>query len=262
MPAWLTVSWFLSKFWEWGDTALLVARNKPVRRVHFVHHMITPSLVALQFVGRLSQTPLFEVGTALNAFVHVWMYAYFAYPKRWSPLWRALITHLQVAQHVAMCLMILYTVVEGDAECDRDVSHNVAPLLVYTLFVVEFSRLLTSRTRDMLMTASGLSAFVLLGLRSSSSVTTRTLCFFVVGQGIACHGDAFPGACMVDRVMNAAYCAYVNWHATSRLTPCLTIVSIVAYAFVVRYRHLEVAWVVHVLLVQVALSVALRVSGV
>ena len=141
MPGWLTGSWYASKGWEWVDTLLLVRRGKPIRRIHYVHHMITPSLVALQFWNRSHQTPLFEVGTALNAHVHVWMYAYFASPAAWSRLGRVCITYLQVLQHATMFVLLVYTVLTPEA-CDRDVTYNVVPLLAYAMFAYEFSALL------------------------------------------------------------------------------------------------------------------------
>ena len=169
MPLWLTTSWYISKFWEWGDTMLLVQRRKPVRRVHYVHHMITPSLVALQFVGRgHSQTPLFEMGTALNAFVHVWMYAYFYNPSAWSPAWRSMITCLQVSQHVIMTTLIGATILMQDENCMTDVSGNIVPFLVYCMFSVEFTYLLPSCVRDLVTGMSGMGGFFYLALWSSS----------------------------------------------------------------------------------------------
>ena len=141
MPSWLVVSWYASKMWEWGDTLVLVARCRPIGRLHYVHHMSTASLVALQTVGRASQTPLFEVGTALNAFAHVWMYAYYAHPGAWPSPLRTAITCMQVAQHGIMCACLLYSFAAQDG-CDRDATHNLVPMVLYAFFLIEFARLL------------------------------------------------------------------------------------------------------------------------
>lgn len=147
MPSFLIGSWYASKLWEWVDTLLLLQRRKELRRVHVLHHMFTPSLVALQFAGNgWQQTPLFEIGTALNSFVHIWMYAYFANPTSWSSRARSRITLLQVGQHLVMVALLCRSVfVPSSSRCARDVSGNVVPLLAYSFFAVEFGSLLGSK---------------------------------------------------------------------------------------------------------------------
>ena len=261
MPTWLTVSWYLSKFWEWGDTALLVQRRKSIRRVHYVHHMITPSLVALQFVGRgNSQTPLFEVGTALNAFVHVWMYAYFCNPTAWSPAWRSMITCLQVSQHVIMTALIGTTV--RDENCVTDVSGNIVPFLVYCMFSVEFAYLLPSRVRDVMTGMSGMGGFVYLAVWSPSE-RVRGLSYAVLAQGMACHSN-LPGACTVDLVLNSLYIVVVNAISVSRIVQVCTALSVISFVYKRHEKLMErshLHWVFHSLLVQTPLSIALSQSG-
>ena len=263
LPLWLTTSWYISKFWEWGDTLLLVQRRKPIRRVHFVHHMITPSLVALQFIGRGTwQTPLFEVGTALNAFVHVWMYAYFYNPTAWSPAWRGMITCLQVSQHVIMTALIGTTVLLRDTNCITDVSGNIVPFLVYCMFTVEFTYLLPPRVRDMVAGMSGMGGFFYLALRSSSE-RIRGLSYAVLAQGITCHLN-IPNACTVDLVLNSLYIAVVNAISLSRIVSMCTALAAVAFAYKRHVRLMDrshLHWVFHSLLVQIPLSVALAQSG-
>jgi len=65
---------YLSKFWELGDTFVLLARRKPLTLLHVWHHMsvMGETWAWLQFGMTLG-----AVGMAVNAGVHVLMYSYF-----------------------------------------------------------------------------------------------------------------------------------------------------------------------------------------
>lgn len=140
LPPWIVRTWYWSKVWEWGDTALLVARGKRLSRLHLVHHAFTAPLVALQTWRRPTPPPLYAVGTFLNALVHAVMYAYFARPH---PRLRPWVTRLQVAQHGVMCACLAYSVC--DVPCVRDATHNLAPLAFYAFLLAEFGALTASR---------------------------------------------------------------------------------------------------------------------
>ena len=137
LPAWILTTWYVSKMWEWGDTALLVSRGRRLERLHLVHHASTASLVALQTWDRASQTPLYEVGAFLNALVHTAMYAYFARPHSHLRRW---VTRVQVAQHAVMCACLVRSVATT-LPCERDASHNLIPLVLYAFFFAEFASL-------------------------------------------------------------------------------------------------------------------------
>lgn len=138
LPAWICVSWYLSKLWEWMDTVLLIARRKQISRLHFLHHMITPSIVAVQQIGVASHAPLLVAGIATNSFAHVLMYSHYAHP--WPVHARRWITRCQVGQHAFMLALILCTVVVS-GDCVRDGTNNLLPLGSYLFFFAEFSRL-------------------------------------------------------------------------------------------------------------------------
>lgn len=65
---------YVSKYWELGDTFVLLARGKPLTLLHVWHHMsvMVETWAWLQFDMTLG-----AVGMAVNAGVHVLMYAYF-----------------------------------------------------------------------------------------------------------------------------------------------------------------------------------------
>lgn len=145
LPDWVVGTWYWSKIWEWVDTAILIQRGRRVSALHYWHHMLTPSLVALQTASSTgAHTPLYEWGVATNAFVHVWMYAYFAHPSAWSRAGRTCITLAQIAQHAVMLIGVATSVIRyavGGA-CVVDPTLNLAPLALYLFFLVEFYRLL------------------------------------------------------------------------------------------------------------------------
>lgn len=70
--------WYASKLWEWMDTVFLYASGKTPIALHLGHHATAASVVALNLLHRTHPTPLFDVGTALNAAVHTYQYAYYA----------------------------------------------------------------------------------------------------------------------------------------------------------------------------------------
>jgi len=98
VPAWLravSLSFIASKVWEWGDTAVLVAKGQSARAIgtlHLFHHATTLPL----FLITTSLPVTEKLGLLLNGGVHALMYAHFAF--RLPRALRPLITALQIAQ--------------------------------------------------------------------------------------------------------------------------------------------------------------------
>ena len=102
LPAWLrlvSITFTLSKLWEWLDTAVLFARGGSVGSIGFLHcyHHATTFLLFLviqNFPGAEKS------GMLLNGFVHTLMYAHYAWRlPRWA---RPLITGAQIVQLAAV----------------------------------------------------------------------------------------------------------------------------------------------------------------
>ena len=53
----LVAWWYYSKFYEWVDTALLLARGKTLSSLHYNHHMTAATVVASHIVGRAQREP-------------------------------------------------------------------------------------------------------------------------------------------------------------------------------------------------------------
>ena len=96
---WWCYIFYVSKYWELLDTALLVLKGKRVRSLHIWHHTIVPPVMWAAFQGRLAPALIFTV--LINGLVHTLMYAYFfltscgvAVPKRVKKM----VTHVQILQ--------------------------------------------------------------------------------------------------------------------------------------------------------------------
>ncbi len=127
--------WYASKFWEWLDTVFIFANGRKPTALHLGHHATAASVVALNLLGRAQPTPLYDVGTALNATVHTYMYLYYADPYLFRPL-RRLITKAQIAQHWIVVTSLVWTL--ATPGCDAPVAPYAASLAAYGFYLVMF----------------------------------------------------------------------------------------------------------------------------
>jgi hypothetical protein len=127
--------WYASKLWEWWDTVFIYASGRRPTALHLGHHATTASVVALNLAGRAWPTPLYDVGTALNAVVHTYMYIYYTNPRTLYPF-RRYITIAQIAQHVAVVACLVGTL--ATPGCDAPVVPYAASLAAYGFYLVTF----------------------------------------------------------------------------------------------------------------------------
>jgi hypothetical protein len=105
VPSWLrvvSITFTLSKIWEWLDTAVLISKGHSLIKIGFLHiyHHATTFLLFLMapnFPGNDKN------GMLLNGFVHTLMYYHFAY--RLPKLFRPIITTLQIIQLITVTYM-------------------------------------------------------------------------------------------------------------------------------------------------------------
>ncbi|CAM9226846.1 unnamed protein product [Laminaria digitata] len=131
---------FWSKMWEWFDTALLVAKGKPVTWLQYTHHASTGFLTSLNMVP--TPNAAWSVVCATNSFVHAWMYGYYALPRS-HPLRRTRIwlTRVQIIQHVTVVMSAVYVVnqIHNGAECYNNTTPIYAGLGLYLVYFVFFA---------------------------------------------------------------------------------------------------------------------------
>lgn len=103
-----SIGWlfYLSKYWEWLDTAFLIIAKKEITWLQYTHHMSTAILVYCNISPILSSASLIACFT--NTFVHIFMYLYFAYPKGIFYKYRQWITVIQIIQHIACLSGFIY----------------------------------------------------------------------------------------------------------------------------------------------------------
>jgi hypothetical protein len=93
----LSLTFTASKIWEWGDTAVLVARGKSAAQIGFLHTYHHATTFAL-FLLVVNFPGTEKCGLLLNGFVHTLMYFHYAFRL---PTWaRPLITAAQIVQLV------------------------------------------------------------------------------------------------------------------------------------------------------------------
>lgn len=136
---WYEAAWYLSKVYEWVDTAMLIAGDRPLSSLHYNHHMTTAALAAMHLVGRHGRSSVFDVPLLLNGLVHVFMYAYYVRPHALRPLKR-LITAMQIGQHATVLLILAYTTTAfaSGVACDISPLANGFSILAYAMYLCQF----------------------------------------------------------------------------------------------------------------------------
>jgi len=96
---------FLSKFYEFIDTYILILKKKPVSFLHSFHHFITAYLC---WLGLYDKAAIQWTIIALNGTVHVFMYYYYlAVSFKTEIWWKKYLTTMQITQ---FCLDVISTI--------------------------------------------------------------------------------------------------------------------------------------------------------
>jgi hypothetical protein len=101
VPPWLraiSITFTISKIWEWFDTAILIWKGQSLSKIGFLHtyHHATTLLL---FLCVMNLPGAEKSGILLNGFVHTLMYYHFAF--RLPRIIRPVITLLQIVQLMA-----------------------------------------------------------------------------------------------------------------------------------------------------------------
>lgn len=128
---------YLSKYWEWIDTAFLITAKKEITWLQYTHHMSTAILVFANISPVISSASLLACFT--NTFVHVFMYFYFAFPQGLRK-YRKWITTIQIIQH-CMCLSgftYIYLNLDSCVTTTMGIKMALALYAMYLTFFVLF----------------------------------------------------------------------------------------------------------------------------
>jgi len=90
---------YLSKFYEFIDSYLLVLKKKPLIFLHVFHHLVMPFVCWAGLQGKWCMA--LWTSCFWNSFVHIFMYYYYAVSTIGiSPWWKKYLTGLQIYQFV------------------------------------------------------------------------------------------------------------------------------------------------------------------
>lgn len=135
---WLYIYW-LSKFPELLDTAILVLRKKPTIFLHVFHHAIMTLMPWLWMDGNWT---LVWFGCWMNCGIHVFMYGYYAAAAAWgyNPWWKKLITTTQIVQFLLVFLsIVLFGITKWMGyPCEGNLNVVWFSQIINTIFLVFF----------------------------------------------------------------------------------------------------------------------------
>ncbi|XP_053212965.1 elongation of very long chain fatty acids protein 6-like [Panonychus citri] len=139
--------WTWSKLAEFGDTAFLVLRKKPLTFLHVYHHSLT-AFVAFYFWH--AGLPINRWCITMNFFVHSLMYTYFsltAYGVKIPKPFAIIITLTQIIQMIIGCVTssyVIYTMVMR-IQCVSSTPHNIGCFLTYVSYAILFIHMFQSK---------------------------------------------------------------------------------------------------------------------
>ena len=147
---------YLSKYWEWIDTWILVLRGKPVwppgssqYRLHVFHHATTATVGWLAWRQELTVA---WVGMLTNTFVHMLMYAYYTVVTLYPSIETIgiYITSIQITQFI-LCLMAFapeaVDAVGGGVACGATRRCSAWMFFAYTVYLGFFVKMFRDKAR-------------------------------------------------------------------------------------------------------------------
>jgi hypothetical protein len=149
---------YLSKVFEWVDTAMLILRGKQVVPpanvqfgLHLFHHTTAISIVWTTWRYPISTS---WIGPLTNSFVHVIMYGYYALTDvGLSRRWGLIITPLQLGQFVLCLVYVTWEWVTlalwGQQGCDNNPYTLAWVYACYFVFLYLFFRMYSEKRRTL-----------------------------------------------------------------------------------------------------------------
>ncbi|PIA17599.1 fatty acid elongase [Coemansia reversa NRRL 1564] len=132
---------YLSKYYEFIDTAIILAKGRPAGRLQTFHHA---GAVSIMWLGNYIQSPYLSFFVFENSLIHSLMYTYYTLTAMGiKPPGKKMLTGLQIAQfYIALSAGIIYAVLPA---CQN----NAQRLFTYLFigYIVELIRLFTEFAR-------------------------------------------------------------------------------------------------------------------
>ncbi|KAJ2080434.1 hypothetical protein H4R24_003089 [Coemansia sp. RSA 988] len=132
---------YLSKYYEFIDTAIILAKGRPAGRLQTFHHA---GAVSIMWLGNYIQSPYLSFFVFENSLIHSLMYTYYTLTAMGiKPPGKQMLTGLQIAQfYIALSAGIVYAILPA---CQS----NSQRLFTYLFigYIVELIRLFTEFAR-------------------------------------------------------------------------------------------------------------------
>jgi len=132
-------SFVISKMFEFGDTAFIVLRKKPLIFLHWYHHATVSMYTWLSFGGRWAGGSVFM---PVNFAIHAAMYTYYAVRASGHKLPKfisVIITSSQIVQMVAgTATMVAVLYLGNETSCITSTQHKIVGTIMYASYLVLF----------------------------------------------------------------------------------------------------------------------------
>ncbi|KAJ2717253.1 hypothetical protein H4R19_000005 [Coemansia spiralis] len=133
---------YLSKYYELIDTAIILAKGRPASRLQTFHHS---GAIAIMWLGNYTQSPYLTFFVLENSLIHSLMYVYYTLTAVGiRPPGKQLLTSLQIAQfYVSLSAGIIYAVFPAALNGPQRVF-----TYLFVIYTIELVRLFTAFSRE------------------------------------------------------------------------------------------------------------------
>ncbi|KAJ1760815.1 hypothetical protein LPJ58_001525 [Coemansia sp. RSA 1591] len=132
---------YLSKYYEFIDTAIILAKGRPAGRLQTFHHA---GAVSIMWLGNYLQSPYLSFFVFENSLIHSLMYTYYTLTAMGiKPPGKQLLTSLQISQfYIALTAGAVYAVLPG---CQNGA--QTVFTYIFVAYILELIRLFTQFAR-------------------------------------------------------------------------------------------------------------------
>ncbi|KAJ2362925.1 hypothetical protein IW150_006875 [Coemansia sp. RSA 2607] len=132
---------YLSKYYEFIDTAIILAKGRPAGRLQTFHHS---GAVFIMWFGNYVQSPYLSFFVFENSIIHSLMYTYYTLTALgFKPPGKQILTTLQISQfYIALSAGFVYALLPGCQDRPQKVF-----TYVFIAYIIELIRLFTQFAR-------------------------------------------------------------------------------------------------------------------
>ncbi|KAJ2742788.1 hypothetical protein GGI20_004227 [Coemansia sp. BCRC 34301] len=132
---------YLSKYYEFVDTAIILAKGRPAGRLQTFHHS---GAVLIMWMGNYVKSPYLAFFVFENSIIHSLMYTYYTLTALgFKPPGKQILTRIQIAQfYIALSAGVVYSVMPSCQDGPQKIF-----TYVFVAYILELIRLFTEFAR-------------------------------------------------------------------------------------------------------------------